>query len=331
MSPFNCPSLFSILSFLEYEYGVFHPIGGCSARHAKRWPGSPATWASRSRSSEEVEEILFEGRRAVGVRTASGEHRADALVINADFARAMTRLVPDRLRRRWTDRKIAGKRFSCSTFMLYLGIEGRYDDLAHHTIYLAEDYAAQPRRDRERGTSCRTTRRSTSRTPASPTRRWRRRACSTLYVLRAGHPPAPQRRLVAREAPRFRGLALRQLAKVGLEDVEPRIRFEHMITPADWDQRAPDPPRRDVQPGAQPVADAAPPAAEPLRGPGIGLSGRRRHAPGQRAAGDLRVGPDHVAAAAAGLGTCRTTDCVVPRQVSPRSSDRTADDSIEAD
>ena len=26
--------------------------------------------------------------------------------------------------------------------MLYLGIEGRYDDLAHHTIYLAEDYLA---------------------------------------------------------------------------------------------------------------------------------------------------------------------------------------------
>jgi len=31
MSPFRCPSLFSILSFLEYEHGVFHPIGGCGA------------------------------------------------------------------------------------------------------------------------------------------------------------------------------------------------------------------------------------------------------------------------------------------------------------
>ena len=31
MSPFQCPSLFSILSFLEYEYGVWHPIGGCAA------------------------------------------------------------------------------------------------------------------------------------------------------------------------------------------------------------------------------------------------------------------------------------------------------------
>ena len=29
MSPFQCPSLFSILSFLEYEHGIWHPTGGC--------------------------------------------------------------------------------------------------------------------------------------------------------------------------------------------------------------------------------------------------------------------------------------------------------------
>ena len=61
-------------------------------------------------------------------------------MINADFARAMTRLVPDHSPPpldRPPDRR---KKFSCSTFMLYLGIEGRYDDLAHHTIYLAKDY-----------------------------------------------------------------------------------------------------------------------------------------------------------------------------------------------
>ncbi len=60
--------------------------------------------------------------------------------MNADFARAMKRLVPDRLRRRWTDRKIARKKFSCSTFMMYLGVEGTFD-LPHHTIHIAADYA----------------------------------------------------------------------------------------------------------------------------------------------------------------------------------------------
>ena len=31
MSPFRCPSLFTILAFMEYEHGVFHPTGGCGA------------------------------------------------------------------------------------------------------------------------------------------------------------------------------------------------------------------------------------------------------------------------------------------------------------
>ena len=139
MSPFRCPSLFSILSFLEYEYGVFHPIGGCAAVTA-----AMARVAERLGVEicldQPVEEILFEGRRAVGVRTREGVHRADALIVNADFARAMSRLVPDRLRHRWTDRKIAQKKFSCSTFMMYLGVEGRFD-LPHHNIHIADDYA----------------------------------------------------------------------------------------------------------------------------------------------------------------------------------------------
>src|SRR5262249_37565010 len=40
----------------------------------------------------------------------------------------------------------------------------------------------------------------------------------------------------ARERQRYRGVALRQLARLGLHDVEQRIRWERTLTPADWDQ-----------------------------------------------------------------------------------------------
>ncbi len=234
MSPFNCPSLFSILSFMEYEYGVFHPIGGCGAI-PRAMARAAEEMGVEVRLGEEAREIRFRGRRAVGVRTEQGDYAADALVINADFARAMTRLVPDRLRRRWSDRKIAAKQFSCSTFMMYLGLDGRNDDLAHHTIYLAEDYRRNLD-DIERRhvltddpsfyvqNAC-----VTDPTLAPP-------GMSTLYVL---VPVSHQHPNIdwSVEAPRFRDLALRQLAKLGLGDVERRIRFEHIVTPADWDHR----------------------------------------------------------------------------------------------
>ena len=234
MSPFNCPSLFSILSFLEYEHGVFHPIGGCSAvtRAMSRICVDLGVEISLN---EDVEEVRFEGRRAVGVRATSGVYRADALLINADFARAMTRLVPDRLRRRWTDRSIAGKRFSCSTFMLHLGIEGRCDALEHHTIYMAKDYAANLE-DIEK-------RHVLSEDPSF----YVQNACvtdpslappgkSTLYVLvpvTHQHPNVDW----SREKERYRAVALRQLAKLGLHDVERRIRWEQVTTPADWERQ----------------------------------------------------------------------------------------------
>ena len=119
MSPFNCPSLFTILAFLEYEHGIFHPMGGLG--------NVPVRMAEIAKDlgvnihlGEAVDRVITEKGRAVGIVTESGEHHADAVVVNADFAKAMTEMVPNADRRRWTDAKLEKKKYSCSTFMLYL-------------------------------------------------------------------------------------------------------------------------------------------------------------------------------------------------------------------
>jgi len=234
MSPFRCPSLFSILSFMEYEFGVHHPRGGTGAVMAAMARVAEALGA-RIRLADPVEEILFEGRRAVGIRTPHGIRRYDAIVVNADFAQTMTKLVPDAVRRRWTNRRIASKKFSCSTFMLYLGIEGRYDDVSHHTIYLSKDYRANIAAI-ERGlappndpsfyvqNAC-----VTDPSLAPP-------GCSTLYVL------VPVGNRVgagidwATEQARFRALTLRRLERIGITGLERRIRFEKVLTPTGWEE-----------------------------------------------------------------------------------------------
>lgn len=232
MSPFRCPSLFSILAFLEYEHGVFHPIGGCGAVSQAMARAAQALGA-RIHLAEPVEALMFEGRRVVGARTRAGEYRADALVLNADFAHAMKRLVPDALRRRWRDARIARKRFSCSTFMLYLGLDGAPDHLPHHTIYIAGDYRRNLA-EIERGhvlsddpsfyvqNACVT---DPSLAP---------KGCSTLYVLvpvTHRHPNVDW----SVETQRYRRIALDQLARVGFKDVERRIRFERVLTPTHWE------------------------------------------------------------------------------------------------
>ncbi|HYF09007.1 MAG TPA: phytoene desaturase family protein [Acetobacteraceae bacterium] len=230
MSPFRCPALFSILSFLEYEHGVFHPRGGCGAVSE-----AMARVAERLgvtfRYGETVDRMVFEGRRAVGVEAAGRRFEADAVVVNGDFAHAIPRLMPEALRPHWPDRKIAKARYSCSTFMLYLGIEGALPGLAHHTVLLAEDYQRNLA-EIEGGTI-----------PANPSVYVQHATAtdgtlappghSTLYVL----VPVPNLRCGVdwgREAPRYRALALRRLEALGLKDLEPRIRTERMLTPQQW-------------------------------------------------------------------------------------------------
>lgn len=232
MSPFRCPSLFTILAFMEYEFGVFHPRGGCGAV-MRAMARVARDLGADIRLGEPVREIAIDGRRATGVVTAAGHEPFDAVVVNADFAHAMTNLVPDAKRRRWTDARLARKKFSCSTFMLYLGIEGTLPHVAHHTIHLSADYRTNLR-EIEAGLP-----------PGDPSF-YVQNACvtepglappghSTLYVL----VPVGNRHGAGvdwrAETPAFRAKTLAYLEKIGITGIEQRIRYEKIVTPADWE------------------------------------------------------------------------------------------------
>ncbi len=231
MSPFRCPGLFSILSFLEYEYGVFHPIGGCGAI-TRAMARICEELGVKILLNEGVEEITFTGRKATGVKTRRRTLQADSVVMNAEFAEAARKLIPRKLRSRWTDDGIAKKDHSCSTFMLYLGIQGRYDNVSHHTIYLAKDYKGNLH-DIEKGhtlssdPSVYVQNASVSDDTLAPA------GMSSLYIL-APVTHACEGVNWHRDAQPFREQVLNQLANIGMGDVRERIRTERILTPANW-------------------------------------------------------------------------------------------------
>jgi phytoene desaturase len=233
MSPFRCPSLFSILSFLEYEHGVWHPIGGCGAVSAAM-ARVARQMGVEIRLNEPVEEILFAGRRAVGVRTATEVHRGSAVIVNADFARAMERMVPDRLRRRWSNRRLARKKYSCSTFMMYLGVEGPCEQ-PHHSIHISRDYAENLRDIEERHVLS-----------EDPSFYVQNAAVTDRSMAPAGHSALYVLAPVSHQHPnidwgversRFRSRLLEKLAQAGYGDLTSRIRYERILTPQDWETR----------------------------------------------------------------------------------------------
>jgi phytoene desaturase len=181
----------------------------------------------------DVSELLFEGKKAVGVRANGEEIRADAVVVNADFGRAMHRLVPEKLRRRWTNKAIEKKKFSCSTYMMYLGLEGRQDHLAHHNIFIARDYHRNMDDIEQRHVLSEDPSFYVANpTPTDPS--MSPSGMSVLYVLVPVSHTHPNIDWKQAKEP-FRAKVLKSLKQIGLDDVEKRIRFQRICTPADWE------------------------------------------------------------------------------------------------
>lgn len=139
MAPWACPGAFGILPFLEHRGGVWHVRGGLN-----RISAAMAAVAKRNGStihlSTPIARVNVEGGAATGVTLADGSVRSfDTVVINADFGHAMSRLFAPGVLKKYAPQKLVQKEFSCSTFMLYLGLDRTYDT-AFHEVVFANDY-----------------------------------------------------------------------------------------------------------------------------------------------------------------------------------------------
>lgn len=230
MSPFHAPSLFTILSFLEYEHGIFHAKGGLGSITA-RMGEIAREMGVDIRCDTPVKSLIYEGKTVTGVRIEGKEIHADKVVVNADFAHAMTTLVPDEKRKKWSNKKLEKKGYSCSTFMLYLGVDKQYD-LPHHQIYASSSY--------EKNLEDITNHRMTWDDPSVYVQNasitddsLAPEGHSTVYVL----VPVPNTHdsIVWDDIKDdYRELIIKQLAKLGYDDVADHIVSETIVTPDDW-------------------------------------------------------------------------------------------------
>lgn len=232
MSPWKCPKLFTILSCVEHLYGIYHVTGGLNAI-SRAMEGVARKRGADIRLSTPVKSLILDGRKVKGVRLESGDELfADEVILNADFAHAMSTLVPEGVLKKYSPVALKRKEYSCSTFMLYLGLDRQYD-IPHHNIFFAHDYKANVEKifhgselDDDMSfyiqNACVT---DPTLAPAGK---------STIYVL------VPVQNLFAPvdwESNRmsYRNKVLDAIeARTELKDIRKHIVEERIITPADW-------------------------------------------------------------------------------------------------
>ena len=232
MSPWKCPALFSILAFLEYRFGIYHVQGGIS-RISDKMAEIAEQEGAEVRLNSCVREVLSEGWETSGVVLESGEViKADAVVLNADYGHAATRLLNGH---NVSEEKMRRKGFSCSTFMLYLGLDKLYGDEPHHQILFANDYHRNVNEIQEERTVSQDmsvyVRNSSITDPlVAP------KGHSNLYVL---VPTINTRHEIdwAGMQAAYRDKVLdRIVAQTGMKDLRDHIVEERIITPQNWEE-----------------------------------------------------------------------------------------------
>jgi phytoene desaturase len=139
MSPWECPGAFTMIPYVEHREGIYHVMGGLS-RISDAMAQVVNEEGGKILLNTAVQELIVEGKTVKGVRLEDGKELfADATFINADFAHAMSNLVSPGKLRKYSRSKLLQKKYSCSTFMLYLGID-RKVDLPHHNIRFSPTY-----------------------------------------------------------------------------------------------------------------------------------------------------------------------------------------------
>jgi phytoene desaturase len=233
MSPWDCPGLFAIIPYIEHAFGVYHPIGGLS-RISDAMAGVAEHSGAEIHLNSPVRQILTGDGKAQGVELESGDRiEADDVVVNADFGYAASHLFAPGALKKYTPAKLDRLKLSCSTFMLYLGLDKRYN-APHHTICFAKDYrghleAVSRGGELRKDMSFYVRNADVTDPTLSP------EGHSSVYVL---VPVANANGGIDWSAERdaYRDVVLDAITqRTEMKDIREHIKAERMITPAEWE------------------------------------------------------------------------------------------------
>jgi len=233
-SPYGSPAVLCGIAHMQHAEGVWYPMGGTRAV-----PLALEKLAHELgvefRLGTKIEKILTREDAVTGVRTSRGEEIGlGAVVSNSDSVRTHRELINGTVGAKFERRRKYEP--ACSGVVLYLGLNKRYEHLAHHDFVFSRDpdeefdhiyKKGEPAPDPTCYLAATT---ATERGTAPP-------GGEALYVL-VHTPYLRPHHDWKKMFPAYRKTILEKLKHTGgMKDIEQRIVFESALTPQDINDR----------------------------------------------------------------------------------------------
>lgn len=137
-SPYKAPAVYSLMNHIDFEMGVFYPMGGMTKIFKSLYSIAEKNGV-KFKFNTPAEKILVENKKAVGVATNEAKLMADIVISNADYQFTEMQLL-DKKNRQFSKRYWDSRTMAPSGFILYLGVEKQFDSLKHHNLFFAEKW-----------------------------------------------------------------------------------------------------------------------------------------------------------------------------------------------
>jgi diapolycopene oxygenase len=240
-SPDASPAILCAIGHMQMEEGIWYPMGGTRAipealvKLARELGVTFYTETDVTKILDEAPAAGRQARKVKGLLTDSGRlYHFDAIVSNADAVRTHRELVGGQAARAFEHKRKYEP--ACSGVVLYLGLNKRYDHLAHHDFVFSRDpheefhhiyTLGEPAPD----PTCYLAATAATDPTSAPA------GGEALYVL-VHTPYLREHHNWKRMLPAYRQVILDKLKRTaGLRDIEDRIVFEAALTPQDIHER----------------------------------------------------------------------------------------------
>lgn len=137
-SPFNTPSLYSLLAWSDFGTGIWYPKGGM-IEVVKALETLALDYGVKILTNQEATSIEVADGQVTGVKTKT-QHFPTRIVVGAtDIPWLETQLLP-REYQTYPAEYWNSKTLGISALMIYIGVNTRYRKLAHHNLYFTRDW-----------------------------------------------------------------------------------------------------------------------------------------------------------------------------------------------
>ena len=139
VNPYTNSNIYTLIPTISHLYGLWYIDGGLY-EYIKSLEKLFVDLGGEIVTNREVKKILIEDNEIKGVKVKNEVISCNLVICNADYPYVINNLLDDELSEgKYAKSNLTNIDYSCSVFILYLGLDKIYTNLSVHNIYISKE------------------------------------------------------------------------------------------------------------------------------------------------------------------------------------------------